>query len=146
MNHKDHVFTPVFSRGVVYCQIRQTWHLVLFGSVCFSFSEGIWCFQVLDEGHQQGLAGPLLHQFDSPGRPGVLRPCDALPGLQADPNQGRMEAEPGGFSQHLGPQLPLWDNLGSGLPGLWTSLYICSLPLLHPHLFSRSVLAEYCAS
>lgn len=80
------------------------------------------CFQVLDAEHPQGFAGPLFHQHDSPGGPGVLGHRDALPGLQGDPHQGRMAAEPRGFSQHLGPQLPLRDVLGFDLPGLWVPL------------------------
>lgn len=116
------------------------WEYLLF------LSEGIWSFQVLDERHQRGLAGPLRHQCDNAGGTGGLGPCDAVPGLQADPKQRRMEAEPGGFFQHLGPQLPVWHNLESSLPGLWTSLCICYLPLLHPQLISRSVLSEYRAS
>lgn len=114
--------------------------------ICFPFSECICCFQVLDEWHPQGLAGPLFHQHDNPGRPGVLGHCDAHHCLQTDPHQGWMEAEPCGFFQHLGSQLSLWDNLGSDLPGLWTSLWCHSLPVLHPQLFSRSVLGIHCVS
>ena len=92
------------------------------GIVCFSFSKGILCFQVLDEKQQKGLAGALFHQYDGPGHPGDLGHCDAGPGLQGDSHQERMEAEPCRISQYLGPQLPLRDNLGSHLPGLHTSL------------------------
>lgn len=84
-----------------------------------SVSSGGWCVscqQVLDERRLQGQAGALFHQHDDPGRPGVCGRCDALPGLPGDPHQGRVEAEPRGFLQYLGPQLPLRDNLGFHLP------------------------------
>lgn len=116
------------------------WTLMIFLGL-FSF---IWCVQVLDENkHQQGLAGSLFHHHDGPGHSGVLGHCHALPGLQEDQPQGRVEEEPRGFPQHLGPQLPLWNNLGSDLPGLRAPLWLGSFPLLHPQLFSRSVLVSH---
>lgn len=95
--------------------------------------------QVLDEELVEGHAGSLLHQHDAAGSSLLLRPRDALHGLQADPHQRRVEAEPRGLFQHLGPQLPLWDVMVSDLPGHWIPLPLCPLPLLHPQLLSRSV-------
>lgn len=103
--------------------INKTITLQLCALVCFSECLRMHvCLQVLDEKQPQGLSGPLLHQYDNVGHPGVIGPGDALPSLQEDPHQGGVEAESRGFSQHLGPQLPLRDHLGSHLPGLWTSL------------------------
>lgn len=98
---------------------------------------------MLDERQCQCLAGTLLHHYDNPGGGGVVGLRDARLSFQADSQQGRMEAEPCGFLQHVGPKLPLWDNLVSGLLPLWTILSALCLPFLHPELLSRFVTAEY---
>lgn len=70
---------------------------------------------MLDEGQSPCLAGPLLHHSEHPGGGGAVGLRDAVPGLPADPQQGRVEAEPPGFLQHVGPELPLRDHLAPGL-------------------------------
>ena len=94
---------------------------------------------MLDERQRQCLAGPVLHHHNDAAGGGAVGLRDARLGLQADPQQGGVEAEPSGFLQHVGPQLPLWDNLVSGL---WAVLRVLCFPFLHPQLLSRLVNAE----
>lgn len=77
--------------------------MILLLNICFPYSEHVCRHQVLDEEITEGHAGSLLHQHDDAGSSPLLRPRGAVPGLQEDPHQGRVEAEPRGFFQHLGP-------------------------------------------
>lgn len=92
---------------------------------------------MLDAEQRKGSAGSLRHQPDTAGHLGFLGSGDALLGLQRDPEQRRVEAEPRGLPQYLGSELSLWNHVGSHLLGLWATHRLHSFSLLHPQLISR---------